>query len=467
MINYFNFRKFNDKYLITNDFGKYAFLSTEDFKTLVLNEEVKNEELDTYLRNNKFLIESSKTKFIEDNYADMRAAKSYLHTATSLFIFVVTNACNMSCVYCQAQSEKGTIRGNMSFETAEKAVDIVLECPSDSISIEFQGGEPLINFETIKHIIEYTNQKNTSKHIDFNLVSNLTLLTEENADYLTKHHVRISVSLDGDELLHNMNRKYRVGGGTYQDALKGIKLICKYGAAPGAIQTTTRNSLSRYKEIIDAYVELGFRSIILRPLTPLGYANETWKEIGYTEDEFMEFYNNSLNYILELNCKGIKFREGHAQIMLEKMFNGISVNYMELRSPCGAGVGQMAFYYNGNVYTCDEGRMLSEMGNDIFKMGNVYDSSYGDLIESTACKAVCSASFLESLPSCSDCVYNPYCGVCPVINYALEKDLISRKYKSLRCGFYKGILDSLFNILYQEQKNYTSILYDWVTGEEE
>jgi His-Xaa-Ser system radical SAM maturase HxsB len=355
----------------------------------------------------------------------------------------------------------------MDFETAERAVDVALSCPSDSISFEFQGGEPLINFESIKHIIEYANQKNSGKHIDYNIVSNLTLLTDEIAEYLTSHSVRISVSLDGDEELHDINRKYRSGCGTYNDVLKGIKLIKRYGASPGAIQTTTRYSLDKYKEIIDKYIELGFSGIFLRPLTPLGFANESWDEIGYSEDEFMDFYKKSLRYILEQNKKGVFFSEGHARMMLNKILNGESVNYMELRSPCGAGLGQMAFYYDGNVYTCDEGRMLSEMGNNIFKMGNVYQNSYDELLESSACKALSSSSFLESLPICSDCVYNPCCGVCPVINFALERDLISRKYRSLRCGFYKGILDSLFDILYNEKSDDYVILRNWVDCVEE
>ena len=466
MINYFNFKKFNDKNLLTNDFGHYIFLEDKYLKELVLKNDVSDYERHKALVERGFITETSKRKFIEDSFMQMRYAKGYLHQATSLFIFVMTNVCNMSCLYCQAQSEKGKIHGKMSFETAEKAVDIALMCPSNSLSFEFQGGEPLINFDTIKHIIEYTKSKNTDKQIEFNLVSNLTLITDEMAKYLTSNHVRISVSLDGDLQLHNTNRRYRDGSGTYEDALRGIKLIKKYGASPGAIQTTTRYSLSKYKEIIDTYVELGFRSIFLRPLTPLGYANETWDEIGYSVDEFMEFYKNALNYILELNKNGIYFTEGHAQIMLNKIINGESVNYMELRSPCGAGLGQMAFYYNGNVFTCDEGRMLSEMGNDSFKLGNVYDNSYGELIESSACKAVCSASYLESLPVCGDCVYNPYCGVCPVINLALEKDLISKKYKSLRCGFYKGILDSLFKILYNEKNSDACVLRAWVSCEE-
>ena len=447
---------------MTNDFGRYVFLTKKQLKELIIFEDSKDEKARDHLLTNKFLTDSPLELFVEESFSDFRDGKNYLQVGTSLYIFVVTNVCNMSCVYCQAQSENGVSYGKMNCETAERAVDIALSSSSESLSFEFQGGEPLTNFETIKHIIEYTKEKNTTKNIEFCLVSNLTLLTDEIAEYLTRNSVRISVSLDGDAELHNKNRKYRNGVGSFEDTIYGLKTIRKYGAMPAAIQTTTRYSLPKYKEIIDTYIELGFRSIFLRPLTPLGFANEKKDEIAYTEKEFCHFYRNALNYIIEINKEGTPFFEGHAKMFLDKILNGFSVNYMELRSPCGAGLGQMAFYYNGNVYSCDEGRMLSEMGNDAFMLGNVYDSTYDELIESPVCKAVCSASFLESLPGCTDCVYNPYCGVCPVINYAMDKDLISRKYKSLRCGFYKGMLDTLFEILYNENNSDISLLRSWI-----
>lgn len=466
MINYFNFNKFRDKYLITNDLGRYAFVDNRVLKELVKTGDTSDLVCRDNLVHRGFIVDSSVTKFIEENKVLVERSKSYLYGSTSLFIFVLTNSCNMACVYCQAQSDQSEVHGLMSYETAERAADIVLSSPSKNVSIEFQGGEPLLNFNTLKHVVEYVNKNNKDKHIEFNVVSNLTLLTDEIASYLATNHIRVSVSLDGDAALHNTNRKYRKGGGTFGDAISGLKLMRRYGAVPGAIQTTTRYSLNHYKEIIDTYIEYGFRSVFLRPLTPLGYANETWDEIGYSEEEFLTFYRNSLNYIIEKNNEGIPFTEGHALLMLEKIINGDAVNYMELRSPCGAGLGQMAFYYNGSIFTCDEGRMLSEMGNDAFKLGNVNDATYESLIESKTCKAVCSASVLESLPSCTECVYSPYCGVCPVINYALEKDLISRKYRSVRCGFYKGILDTLFGLLYNEDEVGALTLKKWVSYEE-
>lgn len=70
------------------------------------------------------------------------------------------------------------------------------------------------------------------------------------------------------------------------------------------------------------------------------------------------------------------------------------MNYMELRSPCGGAIGQLAYYYDGNIYTCDEGRMLAEMGNDSFKLGNV-NNTYKELMETGATKAMCISSCLE------------------------------------------------------------------------
>ena len=71
---------------------------------------------------------------------------------------------------------------------------------------------------------------------------------------------------------------------------------------------------------------------------------------------------------MQLNHKGVDICERHAVIFLRKILQGYAENYMELRSPCGATVGQMAYFYDGNVFTCDEGRMLYEMGNDAFKL---------------------------------------------------------------------------------------------------
>lgn len=158
--------------------------------------------------------------------------------------------------------------------------------------------------------------------------------------------------------------------------LRGREILMRHGVSVGAIQTTTRASLSRAREIVDCYAGFGHGSLFLRPLTRLGAAGQAWDSIGYTPDEFLTFYREGFSRIMELNRMGRKFAEAHASIFLAKLLGDVAPNYMELRSPCGAGVGQMAFTASGDVYTCDEGRMMAEMGDQSFRLGNIYENGY-------------------------------------------------------------------------------------------
>ena len=135
---------------------------------------------------------------------------------------------------------------------------------------------------------------------------------------------------------------------------------------------------------------------------------------------------------------------------------------MELRSPCGAALGQIAYYYDGSIYTCDEGRMVSEMGDKSFCLGNVYESDYNSLMDCDVCKIACGSSILESLPSCSMCVYQPYCGVCPVVNYALDKDVYEKAPNNYRCKINKGMLDIIFSKLQRDVSNTKEIFWRWL-----
>ncbi len=461
MINYFNFKPFKDKILITNDIGKYQFISNETLSSMVNGFPIEEKTLNE-LKEKFFLYDEYDEVLAERAKYYIRDSKSYLFASTSLHIFVLTNICNLSCVYCQAKDDTNIVHHVMSDEIAEKCVDVALQSPSRFLSFEFQGGEPLANFETLKHIVLYTEQKKGSKCITYNLVSNLTLLTDEMLDFLVEHNVGISTSLDGNEELHNKNRCFSSGCGSYDIVIDKIKEIQDRNLSIGAIQTTTKYSLDNYKIIIDEYVNQNQTSIFLRPLTCLGTAARVWDEIGYTAEEFIEFYKNSLLYILELNKQGVDICENHAVIFLKKILLGVSENYMELRSPCGAAIGQVAYFYDGNVFTCDEGRMLYEMGDDAFKVGNVFENNYDELMQSPICKSVCVSSCLESQMNCCDCVYQPYCGTCPVINLAQEKDLFFKNKNAFRCKIYGGMLDTIFEILYENNLENIQIFYKWI-----
>lgn len=129
-----------------------------------------------------------------------------MNAATSLHIFVVTTLCNMSCIYCQANNGVECSYLVMDKTMAERAVDIALQSPEQSLTFEFQGGEPLTNFNVIRHIVEYAEEHKSHHFITYTVVTNLTLLTDEILDFFIRYNFGISTSLDGNEVVHNNNR---------------------------------------------------------------------------------------------------------------------------------------------------------------------------------------------------------------------------------------------------------------------
>lgn len=458
-LNYFNFKEKENNYLITNDIGKYVFLSKQDFRNLMQKKELE-QELKTELIQKGFIYEGSEEIFATNQAMQLRRTKEYLLVPTTLHIFVVSKNCNFNCIYCQAGNLNQNENYNMSKETARRAVDIAMDSPSRYLTFEFQGGEPLMNFETIKYIVEYSKSISNGKFIEYNLVSNLTLLTDEMIEFFIENGVSICTSIDGNRELQNINRPYK-NADSYEETVNKIKKLKEKQIKVNAIETTTKHSLDKYKEIVDEYIKLDLDSIFIRPLTRLGKADNNWRNIGYDAEEFLEFYKKAFDYIIEKNKQGIFLSEGHSNIFLKKILLNQPVNYMELRSPCGGAIGQLAYYYDGNVYTCDEGRMLSEMGDDSFKVGNVYENTYKELMQCECTKAMCISSCIECLPYCSTCAYMPYCGTCPVINLAQDNNIFSQNPREYRCKIYGGILDILFNYI-ENEPDTVEIFKNWI-----
>lgn len=469
-INYFNFEEMKDKFLITNDLGRYLFIDKNHIKS-ILNRNFNIPRGQLKLLEDNYFIYSDKEEFIEKASSELRKMKNYLNDGTQLHIFVLTTFCNLGCIYCQASAyNKAENCENshkfMTKEIAKRAVDIALQSPAMNLTFEFQGGEPLANFEVLKYIVSYSKERNKElgKDICYSMVSNLTLINEEMTNFILENNIGVSTSIDGPETLHNKNRKYNKGNSLEitKSKLELINGKANSSSSVQAIQTTSRFSLSYPKEIVDEYVSLGLKSIFVRPLTPMGYAAKHWGEIGYTAEEYLNFYKKALNYIIELAAKGINIREANAVILLKKILNNDPINYMELRSPCGGAIGQLAYNYDGNIYTCDEGRMLSEMGDESFKLGDVFKNNLEDLIKSPVCKTVAVSSCLEAIPGCEQCVYSPYCGVCPVCNYAQYGNLFAPNVNSYRCRIFKGMLEILFEKIEENDEKTMGIFNEWV-----
>lgn len=103
-LNYFNFKEFGDRVLMTNDFGQYIFVSKEDFQKILSLKLELNSELYKQLIEKRMIYDESELEFSSNNQYVLRGIKGHVNVATALHIFVVTTICNMSCIYCQANN---------------------------------------------------------------------------------------------------------------------------------------------------------------------------------------------------------------------------------------------------------------------------------------------------------------------------------------------------------------------------
>ena len=147
---------------------------------------------------------------------------------------------------------------------------------------------------------------------------NLTLLTDEIIEFFKEYKFGISTSLDGNDELHNINRPFKNGEGTYKDVTEAISKLRNNNIHIGAIETTTKFSLNSPGQLVKTYVDMGFDSIFIRPLTKLGKATIGWEKIGYKAEQFIEFYRKATDELIELNKNGIFIKESHATIFLRK-----------------------------------------------------------------------------------------------------------------------------------------------------
>jgi His-Xaa-Ser system radical SAM maturase HxsB len=352
----------------------------------------------------------------------------------------------------------------MSEDIARKSVRLALQSPSKNLVFEFQGGEPLLNMQAIMAVVDELKRTAHTKTVELRCVTNLTLLTNNILDYLINNNIAICVSLDGPEEIHNTNRPHKTGGNSYQLTQRWLPVLrnrLPNSDTFSAIPTITRSSLANYANIIDTYIENGFQNIYLRPLSPFGRARRTWNEIGYSADEFVEFYRTALKYIININSKGISINESFATMMLSQLFTDRTFNFMELRSPCGAGIGQLAYNWNGEVYTCDEGRMVAVGGDHSFQVGTV-DDSYEKCMQSPALLATCSASCMEGHPNCESCVFMPFCGRCPVYESIEYGTICANLTHDYRCKVLKGLFTTIFDLLTHGTEEQIHVLKSWV-----
>jgi uncharacterized protein len=462
----FRFLSLDHQRLLVNEVGEHHLLSREHFEQFVRRQLPSTSPVYLDLKAKQFLADTGTAIPVALLALKYRTKRRFLAGFTKLHIFVVTLRCDTSCKYCQvSRVSANRSRYDMTVEAAMKALDCVFRSPSPTLKIEFQGGEPLLNFDLIRCIVEEAERRNDTeqRHLQFVVTTNLALLTDEMLDFLSAHDILISTSLDGPEFIHNANRP-RPSGDAYERTVDGINRV-REALGPSRIaatMTTTRLSLEHPTEIVDEYVARGFRSIFLRPLSPYGFAARTHKRTGYEVEAFLDFYRTALSHIIALNRTGVEISEVYSQLLLTKMFTPFATGYVDLQSPAGAGIGAAVYNYDGDVYVSDEARMLAEMGDRSFRLGNLSANTYEEMFGGPLLRSVTEASVVESIPQCAACAFQTYCGADPVENYATQGSMTGHRPSSAFCRRNMERMKHLLRTYYAADDFTRQLFWSWI-----
>ena len=370
---------------------------------------------------------NDKILFSEDDYE--KYALASVASPVKAMCLLIALDCNLRCEYCFAgKGDYGKGRTLMTYETGKKAIDFLIEKSANrkNLEIDFFGGEPLMNFEVVKQIVEYAREQEKlhNKNIRFTITTNGTLLTDDKIEFINDQMHNVVLSIDGRPEVNDRMRKTINGKGSYNAFIdKFKKLVENRGDKEWYVRGTyTKYNLDFTNDVMSLYNE-GFEQISVEPVIAdpsLPYAL-TEEDLPAIFSEYEKLADN----IREIKSSGRFINFFHFMLDLDQGPCAIK----RLRG-CGCGNDYVAISPDGDIYPCHQ-----FVGNDDYKMGSLNDGSFD-----TDMKQDFARAHVYTKPECRKCWAKFYCsGGCNANNYTFNKD-IRAAYK-LSCDIEKKRLE--------------------------
>ena len=325
----------------------------------------------------------------------------------------ICHDCNLRCKYCFASTGSfGGHRTMMDVETGKKAIDFLIEKSAGrrNLEVDFFGGEPLMNFEVVKQIVEYARirEKETNKNFRFTITTNAILLNDDNKEFINKNMHNVVLSIDGRKETNDRMRPRVDGSGTYENILPKLKDMADARNQDNYYVrgTFTRENLDFSKDVLHL-ADLGFKQISVEPVVA---AKESGLDIREEDLEqlFTEYESLAMEYInRDKNKEGFNFF--HFMIDLNQ---GPCI--IKRLGGCGSGHEYLAVTPEGDLYPCHQ-----FVGDEKFKMGNVHCGEFKSEFQMNFQK-----SNVYTKKDCSECWAKFYCsGGCAANAYQFNNDI--------------------------------------------
>ena len=341
----------------------------------------------------------------------------------------VAHDCNLRCKYCFASTgDFGEGRRLLDFETGKKAIDFLIEKSKGrhNLELDFFGGEPLMNFEVVRQIVEYARslEQEHNKLFRFTITTNGMLLDDAKIDYINKEMSNVVLSIDGRRGVNDKMRPCINGAGSYDIIMDKYKrLVEKRGHDQYyARGTFTKYNLDFSNDVMHLYEE-GFDQLSVEPVV-----SPSDKDYALTEAELpriFEEYETLAKKIIAIKKQGKSINFFHFMLDLDQGPCAIK----RLRG-CGCGNEYVAVTPDGDIYPCHQFVGMKE-----WKMGNLHEGTFDFKL-----KDYFSQTTVYNKHDCKECWAKFYCsGGCNANNLQYAGDVL--KSHKLSCELEKKRLE--------------------------
>ena len=343
-------------------------------------------------------LEDAGKLFSVDAYESL--AKNYKNNSkvVKALCLHVAHTCNLNCSYCFAsQGKYHGDRALMSFEVGKRAFDFLIENSGSrrNLEVDFFGGEPSLNFEVVKQLVEYARsvEKQHGKNFRFTYTTNGMVLTDEMMEFINREMHNVVLSLDGRPEVNDRFRRDYAGKGSYETIVPNFRRLVESRGGKGYYVrgTFTHHNVDFTNDLFHmadlGFTELSMEPVVCSPDDPCALTEEDLPVL-------FEQYEILAKEMIKREKEGRGFTFYHYMLDLK---HGPCI-YKRITG-CGSGTEYMAVTPWGELYPCHQ-----FVGDEKYSLGNIYDG-----IKNTEVQDEFRGCNSYSREECRDCWAKLYC----------------------------------------------------------
>ncbi len=361
-------------------------------------EDVTEEDLHLCMKDIRTLVKNGKL-YTEDTFEDMAGKfKERSGNVVKALCLHVAHTCNLNCSYCFAsQGKYHGDRALMSFEVGKRALDFLIENSGKrrNLEVDFFGGEPLMNWDVVKQLVQYARsiEKEHNKNFRFTLTTNGMLIDEDVIEFANKEMSNVVLSLDGRKEINDLKRVDYAGNGSYDRIVPKFQELVKSRGGKGYyMRGTFTHANPDFTKDVFHMADLGFTELSMEPVvsSPEDPAALTPEDLEIVKDH----YEILAKEMIRRKKEGRGFTFYHYMLDLTE---GPCV-YKRI-SGCGSGTEYMAVTPWGDLYPCHQ-----FVGDEAYKLGDIWNGVTNETLREDfrSCNAY-------ARPDCKDCWAKLYC----------------------------------------------------------